>query len=147
MTGRGRRGGAFDHANRQYVGACLGAPILSRGRRDTRNTGLTTRRAALARGAVTAYSHVIRANSPLRGEYRGRRAARIQWQNASFPSWTSPVRIRSAAPFDEGLRLTPWPLSRLCAQIVPMALYNPSCSSRRVAALPSRRVRFGMKRW
>ena len=29
---------------------------------------------------------------------RSRRAAVIQWQNASFPSWTSPVRIRSAAP-------------------------------------------------
>jgi hypothetical protein len=29
-------------------------------------------------------------------------AAVIQWQNASFPSWTSPVRIRSAAPNSSG---------------------------------------------
>ena len=37
----------------------------------------------------------------------GRRAAVIQWQNASFPSWTSPVRIRSAAPKIRGLRSYP----------------------------------------
>ena len=37
----------------------------------------------------------------------GARAAVIQWQNASFPSWTSPVRIRSAAPILLGLRGDP----------------------------------------
>ena len=37
----------------------------------------------------------------------GVNAAVIQWQNASFPSWTSPVRIRSAAPTSRGLRGDP----------------------------------------
>ena len=76
--------------------------------------------------------------------YNGcRSAAVIQWQNASFPSWTSPVRIRSAAPTSAGYGI---PRDRLTCLDLPISAsgadgrraYVGRCRCRRAARAGAR---------